>query len=129
MIYVALKLRRSLLFTFIFYFPIILNHGICNCRIQPSVSSWFGLMLMLARALGVLFMASQINAESKKTVKILNRVPSNLWSSEVERFSSEVVCSRVALSGCKFFHLNYDLILAVAGTITSYELFLMQLEL
>lgn len=102
---------------------------LCNCRILPSASSWFGLILMIARALSVFVTASHINTESRRTIKILNRVPTNFWSMEVNRFSREIVCSRVALSGCKLFHLNYDLILTVAGTITSYELYLMQLEL
>lgn len=82
---------------------------------------------MLVRMLVLFFMSAQIHAESRKTIKILNRIPSNFWSMEVKRFSSDVVCNVVALSGCKFFHLTYDVMLSVAGTIAAYELFLMGL--
>lgn len=74
-------------------------------------------------------MASHINIEARKTIKILSGVPPNLWDMEVNRFSGEVNCNMVALSGMKFFHITYDLILSVAGTVTAYELFLMQMKL
>lgn len=84
---------------------------------------------MLARTLGVFVMASQINVESTRTIKILTRVPCNLWDMEVNRFSNEVVCNVVALSGCKYFHLTYDVMLNVAGTVATYELFLMDMKM
>lgn len=105
----------------------LLIYGNYDCRISPTFSSWFSLLFMLARTLGVFVMASHINIESKRTIKILNRVPSNLYDMEVKRFSSEVVCNLVALSGGKFFHLTYDVMLSVAGTVAAYELFLMQM--
>lgn len=90
-------------------------------------SSWFRSAFTLVRTFGVFFLASQINVESRKTIKILHRVPSNLWNMEVKRFSSEVSCNMVALSGMKFFYLTPELILRVAGAITAYELFLMEI--
>lgn len=100
-----------------------------NCRLSPTISSWFSLIFMLARTLGVFVMASQINIESTRTIKILNRIPSKFYDMEVKRFSSDVVCNVVALSGCKFFHLTYDVMLTVAGTVAAYELFLMQMKI
>lgn len=100
-----------------------------NCRLSPTISSWFSLIFMLARTLGVFVMASQINIESTRTIKILNRIPSKFYDMEVKRFSSDVVCNVVALSGCKLFHLTYDVMLTVAGTVAAYELFLMQMKI
>lgn len=47
---------------------------------------------------------------------------------EVKRFSDEVVCNTIALSGMNFFYVTHKLILSAVGTIATYELFLMQLK-
>lgn len=88
--------------------------------------SWVSAFILIVRTLAVFLVASRVNDESKKTIKILHYVPSNLWDMEVKRFTNDIFCNTVALSGMKFFSLTHTLILSVAGTIAAYELFLMQ---
>lgn len=101
------------------------------CRPTSSQASrilyvWIALLFVIARSLAVFLVASHVNNESKKTIKILHFVPSNLWDMEVKRFADEISCNTAALSGMKFFSLTHTLVLSVASTIATYELFLMQ---
>lgn len=127
----AIILQFEVIRIICFFYNIVFIHGFSGFRPTSSTafrmfSFWSDLIFTIARTLGVLIMASEINDESRKTIKILHCVPSNIWDMEVKRFSDDVIHNTVALTGMKFFNLTHKLILSVIGTIAAYELFLMQ---
>lgn len=110
---------------------------------------WYSLALVISRTIAVSLSLASINDESKKSINILRAVPSQSWNIETERFLNDVNNDDIALSGMKFFFITRKLLLTVslidnlvnlhkwptfllfevAGTIVTYELVLMQLNL
>ncbi|EDW70117.2 gustatory receptor 64e, isoform C [Drosophila virilis] len=97
---------------------------------KPSASHtvyfWFSLGYLLCRTLILSLYSASVNDESKRPLRIFQLVPRQFWSSELKRFSEEVHMDQVALTGMKFFRLTRGVVIAVAGTIVTYELILLQ---
>lgn len=114
---------------------------------------WFSLIYLIIRTLAVSLYSAEIHDESKRPVEVLRAIPRESWCLEVfvfkmnkifqvnltlnltffnrkqiKRFTEEVNCDVVALSGKKFFFLTRRLVLSVAGTIITYELVLIQFK-
>ncbi|XP_037048444.1 uncharacterized protein LOC119082852 [Bradysia coprophila] len=90
-----------------------------------KVYFWAALIFITLRTLVMLFCASSINDASKKPLRVLRCVPSVAWSLEVQRFTDQLNNEVVALSGKRFFFITRKLILAIAGTVATYELVLL----
>ncbi|KAJ6635417.1 Gustatory receptor for sugar taste 64f, partial [Pseudolycoriella hygida] len=86
---------------------------------------WVALTFVFMRTLVMLFCASSIHDASLKPLRVLRSVPSVAWSNEVQRFTHQVSSEVVALSGKRFFFLTRKLIFAMAGTVATFELVLM----
>lgn len=91
-----------------------------------SIYFWCSLIYLLARTSAMFFIASSINDESRKPLKILRTIPSEGWFSEAQRFSHQVQSECIAMSGKKFFFITRGIIISIAGTIVTYELVLLQ---
>ena len=94
-------------------------------------------------------MAASIHDESKRPIKALRNIPTERWNSivnliiycnifininytsfysQTERFAHQVYSEQIALSGRKFFHLTRTIIITIIGTIVTYELVLLQMD-
>lgn len=66
------------------------------------------------RGTAVSFLASRLNDETKKPIKILRALNVRSWNNATNRFFNELINDTVALSGMRFFYLSRRLILAVS---------------
>uniref|UniRef100_A0A5H2X5P1 Gustatory receptor n=1 Tax=Bactrocera latifrons TaxID=174628 RepID=A0A5H2X5P1_BACLA len=89
---------------------------------------WYSLFFAIFRTILTLFMASSVNDYSKRILCTLRSVPSTSWCVEcfshpytAQRFSEQLAFDLTAWSGCGFFFITRQLILAMAGTIFTYE--------
>lgn len=89
---------------------------------------WCSLIFLILRTFAVSLLAARINDESIKPIKVLRSIPTHLWNEETERFSGDILCKCIALSGLELFFVTRKLILSVVGTIITYELVLMQMK-
>lgn len=91
-----------------------------------AVYFWISLFFLIARTFAMFFIASSINDESRKPLKILRSIPNDGWFNGTERFSQQVRNGCTALSGNKFFFITRGIIITIAATIVTYELVLLQ---
>lgn len=68
------------------------------------------------------FIASTINDESGKPLKVLRTIPTNGWFPETQRLSQQIQSESIAMSGKKFFYITRGIIISIAGTVITYEL-------
>lgn len=71
-------------------------------------------------------LASKVYENSRKPLQIIRSIPNQGWHMELERFSDEVRNEMNALSGMKFFFLTRKVLFALAGSILTYEIVLLQ---
>ncbi|EAT48934.1 AAEL000075-PA, partial [Aedes aegypti] len=82
----------------------------------------FSLLFLILRTLVMLLTSSRVYVASRKPLEILRAVPMSSWTTSVQRFTNEILNIENALSGHKFFFLKRGIILAMAGTMITYEL-------
>lgn len=70
--------------------------------------------------------ATKIYENSRKPLKIIRSISEECWHPEVKRLRDQIVSDVNSLTGMNFFHLTRDALLSLVGTITTYELFLLQ---
>lgn len=75
---------------------------------------WYALLFICARMLITMHLAGSINEHARRPSRTLCNVPTGGWSTEVQRFSDQLVGDEVALSGHRFFYLTRRLMLAVS---------------
>ncbi|XP_012159838.2 gustatory receptor 5a for trehalose-like [Ceratitis capitata] len=97
---------------------------------MPSISHFVyfyaSLSFLLGRTLAVSLYLSEVNDRSREPLLVIKHVPREGYCAEIERFGHEVAVDKVALTGMQFFNITRGLVLAVAGTIVTYELVLIQ---
>ncbi|EDV45919.2 gustatory receptor 5a for trehalose [Drosophila erecta] len=91
-----------------------------------AVYFYFSLLFLLSRSTAVLLYVSAINDQARKPLHLLRLVPLKGYHPEVFRFAAELASDQVALTGLKFFNVTRKLFLAMAGTVATYELVLIQ---
>ncbi|KAH8396274.1 hypothetical protein KR222_007231, partial [Zaprionus bogoriensis] len=91
-----------------------------------AVYFYFSLLFLIGRSLAVLLFVSSVNDRSREPLQLLRHVPHAAYTEEVARFAGELAADTVALSGLRFFSISRKLFLAVAGSIVTYELVLIQ---
>ncbi|XP_052856691.1 gustatory receptor 5a for trehalose [Drosophila gunungcola] len=91
-----------------------------------AVYFYFSLMFLLSRSTAVLLFVSAINDQARQPQRLLRLVPLQGYHPEVFRFAGELASDQVALTGLKFFNVTRKLFLAMAGTVATYELVLIQ---
>ncbi|XP_070501280.1 gustatory receptor 5a for trehalose-like [Chironomus tepperi] len=75
----------------------------------------------------MLYFAAEVNEKSREVLQILREVPSETFDGiNYHRLLDVVHSNCVALSGYRFFYVTKSMILALAGTILTYELVLLQ---
>ncbi|XP_049800294.1 gustatory receptor 5a for trehalose-like [Schistocerca nitens] len=93
-----------------------------------TVYYYWSFIYLFAKTCLVSLSASDIYVRSKEPSTLLYSVPPLDYSTEVERFLSQVTSDHVALTGLNFFPVTRTLLLTVAGTIVTYEIVLVQLN-
>ncbi|EDS43730.1 Gustatory receptor 64f [Culex quinquefasciatus] len=88
----------------------------------------FSLIFLIFRALLMLLTSSHVYVASRKPLEILRAVPMSSWTTSVQRFINEILTIDNALSGHRFFYLKKSVILAMAGTLITYELVMLSEE-
>ncbi|XP_038116177.1 gustatory receptor for sugar taste 64b isoform X2 [Culex quinquefasciatus] len=88
----------------------------------------FSLIFLIFRALLMLLTSSHVYVASRKPLEILRAVPMSSWTTSVQRFINEILTIDNALSGHRFFYLKRSVILAMAGTLITYELVMLSEE-
>ncbi|XP_055612565.1 gustatory receptor for sugar taste 64c-like [Uranotaenia lowii] len=82
----------------------------------------YSLSYLILRSLLMLLSSSHVYVASRKPLAILRSVPMSSWNITIQRFTNEIKNIDNALSGHKFFFLKRGVILAMAGTLITYEL-------
>ncbi|XP_058448774.1 uncharacterized protein LOC131428748 [Malaya genurostris] len=97
-----------------------------SVQLDASPSSTFyyriSLAFLVLKTLVMLLASSHIYVASRKPLTVLRAVPLDSWTTNVQRFINEILNIDNALSGHQFFYLKRKVILAMAGTIITYEL-------
>lgn len=70
--------------------------------------------------------ATKIYENSRKPLSVIRLISEECWQPEVKRLRDQIVSDVNALSGMNFFYLTRDVLLSLVGTITTYELYLLQ---
>ncbi|XP_055605237.1 gustatory receptor for sugar taste 64b-like [Uranotaenia lowii] len=96
-----------------------------DASVFSTVYFRFSLLFLILRALLMLVTSSHVYVASRKPLEILRSVPMCSWNNNVRRFTNEILNIDSALSGHKFFFLKRGLILAMTGTLITYELVMM----
>ncbi|XP_055605248.1 gustatory receptor for sugar taste 64a-like [Uranotaenia lowii] len=86
------------------------------------VNHWFSLFFMIGKTVLMFYSASMVNETSKYPLKTCTAVPNIGWCIELDRFVNQLRTHRVALSAMGFFDLTKRTMLALAGTVITYEL-------
>ncbi|XP_055605232.1 gustatory receptor for sugar taste 64a-like [Uranotaenia lowii] len=90
--------------------------------ILAQVNHWFSLFFMIGKTVLMFYSASMVNETSKYPLKTCTAVPNIGWCIELDRFINQLRSHRVALSAMGFFDLTKRTMLALAGTIITFEL-------
>ncbi|KAG5679796.1 hypothetical protein PVAND_009334 [Polypedilum vanderplanki] len=89
--------------------------------------SFYSAVFLICRTMWMLFFGAGVNEESREVLKILREVPSETFDGiNYHRLLDVVHSNSVAISGYRFFYVTKSMILALAGTILTYELVLVQ---
>lgn len=83
---------------------------------------WWSLAFLVAKTTVTLLIASKINEESQKPIKLLRTIPTEGWFDSTQRFAYQLQNQCVALSGKKYFLITRGIIMSIAGTVVTYEL-------
>ncbi|XP_049286122.1 gustatory receptor for sugar taste 61a-like [Anopheles funestus] len=109
---------------FIFYQ--MFNSFQFSASLLSEVYFKFSLAFLIFRTLAMLLIASNIHVTSLRPLDILRSTPMSCWTIDVQRFTQELLTSKNCLSGYGFFFLNRSVILAMAGTLITYELVMLK---
>ncbi|XP_055605236.1 gustatory receptor for sugar taste 64b-like [Uranotaenia lowii] len=90
-----------------------------------TIYFWYSLSLLIFRTICMLYVGSGVQVASMSPLNILRNVPSKIWGLDLQRLVDDVASGENVLSGKKFFYLKRQIILAMAGTLVTYELVLM----
>jgi gustatory receptor len=74
---------------------------------------WFSLTFLICRTLALCLYASRINDESLRPLNVLRSIHSDYFDITMNRFTEQLMCGKVALTGINFFYLTRKLILSV----------------
>ncbi|XP_055909611.1 LOW QUALITY PROTEIN: uncharacterized protein LOC129944290 [Eupeodes corollae] len=89
---------------------------------------WYSLIYLIGKTFMVSIVATFINDEAKKPIKVLESVPGSVYGSEASRFMTQLTTGTIALGGMDFFYLTRAFLISMAGTIVTYEIILIQLK-
>ncbi|XP_055605233.1 gustatory receptor for sugar taste 64a-like [Uranotaenia lowii] len=95
-------------------------------NIPTMIKNWYSLVYMIFKTVAVLYSAAMVNETSKCSLRMLLRVPNAGWCLELDRFTNQLRTQQVALSGMGFFSLTKQTMLAMAGTVITYELVMLK---
>lgn len=75
---------------------------------------YFSISFIISRTLMTLYFATTVHEAGGRPYRLLKNVPHDAWGPEVDRFSYQLSCETVALSGKQFFYFTRNVILAVS---------------
>ncbi|KFB41609.1 AGAP003256-PA-like protein [Anopheles sinensis] len=86
---------------------------------------WYSLLLLIFRTVTMLYVGSGVYVASMRPLHLLRNISSKNWGIDLQRLTDEVSSGENVLSGKQFFFLKRQIILAMAGTLVTYELVLL----
>ncbi|XP_058834397.1 gustatory receptor for sugar taste 64a-like isoform X2 [Topomyia yanbarensis] len=92
---------------------------------STTIYYWYSLLFVMSRCFIMLYVTSSVYEESLRPLKLLRIFPTLSWNLDLQRLVDHVSMKRIAFSGKRFFFITRPLILAMAGTIITYELVLL----
>ncbi|XP_053691092.1 uncharacterized protein LOC128739622 [Sabethes cyaneus] len=94
--------------------------------LASAINHWYALIYLILKTTLVFYAASMVNESALAPRSICTMVPNIGWCLELDRFAGQLRTTRVALSGMGFFHLTKQTMLAMAGTVVTYELVMLK---
>lgn len=82
---------------------------------RQALFFWYALLFLIGRFVIVCIVAANFHEETKRPLKILDKVPASRWSMEAQRFQDLVTHTDVCLTGIGFFKLRRTLLLSVSS--------------
>ncbi|XP_062559910.1 gustatory receptor for sugar taste 64a-like [Armigeres subalbatus] len=83
---------------------------------------WYSLFFFTGRTVATLWTASEVHREIRSALRMIQRIPSEAWCSELERYYWQLRAEVGALSGSRFFYLTHQTSFTIAAVIFTYEL-------
>ncbi|KAL9700355.1 hypothetical protein quinque_003796 [Culex quinquefasciatus] len=94
--------------------------------LASSVNHWYALCYLIVKTNLVFYHTAMVNETARAPLAICRRIPNIGWCLELERLVDQLRNERVSLSGMGFFHLTKRTMLAMAGTVVTYELVMLK---
>ncbi|XP_058817465.1 uncharacterized protein LOC131680771 [Topomyia yanbarensis] len=95
-------------------------------NIFARIDHWYALFYLILKTGIVFYSAAMINEAARAPLTVCTKVPNVGWCLELDRFTNQLRTDRVALSGMGFFHITKRTMLAMAGTVITYELVMLK---
>ncbi|XP_055623243.1 gustatory receptor for sugar taste 64a-like [Toxorhynchites rutilus septentrionalis] len=96
---------------------------------QPTLFTtiylWYSLLFLMSRCFAMLYITSALYEASLQPLDMFRNISTSHWNLDLERLLDHVSLRCIAFSGKQFFRITRPLILAMAGTIMTYELVLL----
>ncbi|XP_001866970.2 gustatory receptor for sugar taste 64a [Culex quinquefasciatus] len=92
---------------------------------MTSVYFWYSLLFLMSRCFVTLYISASIYEASLKPLELLRDFSTLNWNLDLQRLLDHISLKNIAFSGKRFFYITRPLILAMAGTIVTYELVLL----
>ncbi|EAT48936.1 AAEL000069-PA [Aedes aegypti] len=83
---------------------------------------WYTLCFLIGRTLTTLWMAAELNREKRSALRVVQRISSDGWCTELERYYLQLRAEVGALSGSRFFYLTHQTTFTIVAVIFTYEL-------
>ncbi|XP_055543533.1 uncharacterized protein LOC129729077 [Wyeomyia smithii] len=94
--------------------------------LASAINHWYSLIYLISKTALVFYTASMVNEAALAPRSVCIMVPNIGWCLELDRFACQLRTARVALSGMGFFHLTKRTMMAMAGTVATYELVMLK---
>lgn len=85
-------------------------------------------VLLVTRTVFLCIYSGDISTNSKEIVIILNKIPTRIYSLEIQRLYNFISFNEMALNGRNLFIVKKGLILKIIGAVVTYSLVLIQLH-
>ena len=102
-----------------FYSLIVVIIKLFHCltpKLSPFdiIQHWYSLMLHILKLFLLTHFASNVREESKRTTRILNRIESDLWTTEAYMFIENMKQLEVYLTGWRIFRIDRTIVISVS---------------
>ncbi|XP_063934080.1 gustatory receptor for sugar taste 64e-like [Zophobas morio] len=93
---------------------------------HKTIFEIYSFVFLIIRLFLVYFFSARINSESRKPIRILFAVSTEIYNVEIRRWYMQMKLDSIALTGNTLFKITPGLILSICGAIVTYELIFIQ---